>query len=105
LAGRGRKTDTSRHLFYGQGPETGALAFTQIPKEKFDQGIEAYLILVEAGVCKTRSEARRLIAQGGVTLNEQLISSFDQKIYPHNLKDNTLLFKIGKKRFHKVVSS
>jgi tyrosyl-tRNA synthetase len=100
-----RARQTSRHLFYGQGPEIGALAFTQIPREKLDQGIEAYLMLVEAGVCKTRSEARRLIAQGGVTLNEQLISSFDQKIYPRNLKDNTLLFKIGKKRFHKVVSS
>jgi tyrosyl-tRNA synthetase len=106
--GRGeaeRAQQTSRNLFYGQGPETGALAFTQIPREKLDQGIEAYLILVEAGVCKTRSEARRLIAQGGVTLNDQRLSSFDQKIYPHNLKDNILLFKIGKKRFHKVVSS
>jgi tyrosyl-tRNA synthetase len=105
--GRGeaeRAQQTSRHLFYGQGVETEALAFTQIPREKLDQGIEAYLILVETGVCKTRSEARRLIAQGGVTLNDQRLSSFDQKIYPHNLKDNTLLFKIGKKRFHKVVS-
>ncbi len=105
--GRGeaeRAQQTSRNLFYGQGVETEALAFTQIPRGKLDQGIEAYLILVEAGVCKTRSEARRLIAQGGVTLNDQRLSSFDQKIYPHNLKDNTLLFKIGKKRFHKVVS-
>ena len=62
-------------------------------------------MLADAGICKTRGEARRLIAQGGVTLNDQRVSSFDQKVYLHNLKDNTLLVKIGKKRFHKIIFS
>lgn len=97
--------ETSRNLFYGQGLETGAVGTTSLPREKLVQGIEAYLLLVEAGICKTRGEARRLIAQGGVTLNDQRVSSFDQKVYLQQLQDNSLLFKIGKKRFHKIIFS
>lgn len=97
--------ETSRNLFYGQGLETGAVGTTSLPREKLVQGIEAYLLLVEAGICKTRGEARRLIAQGGVTLNDQRVSVFDQKVYLQQLQDNSLLFKIGKKRFHKIIFS
>ena len=97
--------ETSRGLFYGQGLEMDSVPTSFIAKEKLDQGLEAYLLLVEAGVCQTRGEARRLIGQGGVTLNDQRIPSFDLKIDPHHLKDNTLLLKIGKKRFHKIISS
>ncbi len=97
--------ETSRNLFYGQGLETGAVGTTSLPREKLVQGIEAYLLLVEAGICKTRGEARRLIAQGGVTLNDQRVSSFDQKVYLQQLQDNSLLLKIGKKRFHKIIFS
>ncbi len=96
--------ETSRNLFYGQGLETGAIPIAQIPREKLDQGIEVYLLLVEAGICNTRGEARRLIAQGGVTMNDLRISSFDQKVYGRDFKGNTLLLKIGKKRFYKIVS-
>jgi tyrosyl-tRNA synthetase len=97
--------ETSRGLFYGQGAEMDSVPTSFISKEKLDQGFEAYLLLVEAGVCQTRGEARRLIGQGGVTLNDQRIPSFDLKIDTHQLKDNTLLLKIGKKRFHKIISS
>jgi len=96
--------ETSCNLFYGQGLETGAVPTSQISREKLAQGIEVYLLLVEAGICQTRGEARRLIAQGGVSLNDQRVSSFDQKIDAQSLKENILLIKIGKKRFHKIIS-
>jgi tyrosyl-tRNA synthetase len=104
LAAAQKAQETSRNLFYGQGLDTGAIPIAQISREKLDKGIEVYLVLVEAGICKTRGEARRLIAQGGVTINDLRISSFDQKVYVHDLKGNTLLLKIGKKRFYKIVS-
>jgi tyrosyl-tRNA synthetase len=96
--------ETSCNLFYGQGLETGAVPTSQISREKLAQGIEVYLLLVETGICQTRGEARRLIAQGGVSLNDQRVSSFDQKIDEQSLKENILLIKIGKKRFHKITS-
>lgn len=95
--------DTSRNLFYGQGQASGAVPTTTINRERMDLGMEAYLLLVEAGICKTRGEARRLIAQGGVMLNDQRIASFDQKIIFNDFKEKSFLLKIGKKRFHKII--
>jgi tyrosyl-tRNA synthetase len=97
--------ETSRNLFYGQGLDTGAVPITRISREKLAKGVEAYLLLVEAGVCQTRGEARRLIAQGGVSLNDARISAFDQKVSEDDLKEESLLLKIGKKRFIKIISS
>ncbi|MEW6187996.1 MAG: tyrosine--tRNA ligase [Thermodesulfobacteriota bacterium] len=96
--------DTSRKLFYGQGADSDSVPTTRIDKVKLDQGLEAYLLLVEAGICQTRGEARRLIAQGGVVLQDRRIPSFDWKVTGQDLRDNTLLLKIGKKRFHKIIS-
>jgi tyrosyl-tRNA synthetase len=97
--------ETSRALFSGQGSDMESVPTSVIAGGKLEQGIEAYLLLVEAGVCQTRSEARRLIAQGGVALSDQRIPSFDFKVSKHHLKENALLLKIGKKRFHKIIIS
>lgn len=97
--------ETSRNLFYGQGLESESVPTSIIARGKLENGLEAYLLLVEAGICQTRGEARRLIAQGGVTLNDQRIPFFDFKVSAQQVKDNTLLLKIGKKRFHKIIFS
>ncbi len=97
--------ETSRNLFYGQGLDMDSVPTCLLAKEKLEKGLEAYLLLVEAGVCQTRGEARRLIAQGGVSLNDQRIPSYDFSISADQVKDHTLLLKIGKKRFHKVIFS
>jgi tyrosyl-tRNA synthetase len=95
--------ETSRHLFYGQGPGMDAVPTVHLPKEKLGLGMEAYVLLAEAHICKSRGEARRLIAQGGVTLNDEKVQTFDQKIDPSHLKAQFLLIKVGKKRFHKII--
>jgi tyrosyl-tRNA synthetase len=96
--------ETSRNLFYGQGQESEAVPLARFPREKLEKGVEVYLLLVEGGICQTRSEARRLIGQGGVSLNDSRITAFDQKISVEDLKGDSLLFKIGKKRFYKIIS-
>jgi tyrosyl-tRNA synthetase len=95
--------ETSRNLFYGGGLQAETVPSAAIPLERLKQGIEAYLLLVEAGLCQTRGEARRLIAQGGVTMNDSRLQSFDQKVSLPDMKDGALLLKIGKKRYKKVV--
>ncbi|HKI50053.1 MAG TPA: S4 domain-containing protein, partial [Desulfobacteria bacterium] len=57
-----------------------------------------------AGLCKTRGEARRLISQGGGYLNDQKISVFDQRVSADDLGKGGLLLRAGKKRYMKVVS-
>lgn len=97
--------ETSRTLFYGVGAQGDSVPVASIDREKIANGIEAYLLLVEAGLCQTRGEARRLIAQGGATLNDERIQSFDQKIYLSDIKDGFMLLRVGKKRYKKVILS
>jgi tyrosyl-tRNA synthetase len=97
--------ETSLNLFYGKDLDMESVPTSMLSRGKIEEGVEAYLLLVEAGVCKTRGEARRLIAQGGVALYDQRIPSFDYKVLADQVKDNALLLKIGKKRFHKIILS
>ncbi len=94
---------TSRNLFYDGGLQAETVPSVTISGEKLKQGVEAYLLLVEAGLCQTRGEARRIIAQGGVNLNDNRIISFDQKISLADMKDGFLLIRIGKKRYKKII--
>jgi tyrosyl-tRNA synthetase len=64
-----------------------------------DQPIWIVKLLVSAGVAATNGEARRLIAQGGVRID-------DDKVTDESLEltvQQEMMFKIGKKRFLKVV--
>jgi len=76
----------------------------EIEPEALETGVPAYILFENAGLCKTRGEARRLIAQGGGYLNNQKISVFDQRVSADDLGEDGLLLRAGKKRYMKVVS-
>jgi tyrosyl-tRNA synthetase len=67
-----------------------------------EQGVPAYILLEKSGLCKTRGEARRLIAQGGGYLNGRRIETFDQVISTEDLAKGSLLLRTGKKRYLRV---
>jgi tyrosyl-tRNA synthetase len=58
-----------------------------------------------AGLCGTRSEARRLISQGGGYLNGDRIRLFDQRVNAGHLEGNAMLLRAGKKRYTKILVS
>lgn len=57
-------------------------------------------VLLDAQILPSKSEARRLISQNGLTLNSRKISDFDYSLQPG---DFPAIIKIGKKKFFKVV--
>lgn len=58
-------------------------------------------ILIECKLCASKGEAKRLIQQGGVSVDEQKISSFDYKVSKEALLKG-IKIKKGKKIFHKA---
>jgi tyrosyl-tRNA synthetase len=92
--------EAARGLFYGQGRDLEGLPFTALDPERLKKGIEAYQLLVEVGLCRTRGEARRLIAQGGVSLQERRIPAFDSLVGLQDFQDRRLLIRVGKKKYH-----
>ena len=57
---------------------------------------------MRAGLARSRSEARRLIAQGGAYINERQVASVEQVVTLDDLRGDGLLLRAGKKRYHRV---
>jgi tyrosyl-tRNA synthetase len=69
---------------------------------EMDKGIPAYLIFEKTGICKTRSEARRLISQGGGYVNGRKVETFDQIVGSDDIEEGSILLRAGKKRYVRV---
>ncbi|MBQ9940089.1 MAG: tyrosine--tRNA ligase [Clostridia bacterium] len=61
-------------------------------------------ILVKAGLAPSKGEAKRLITQGGVMINDQKVTSFDATVDISKF-DGDVIIKKGKKIYHKIVKA
>jgi len=60
-------------------------------------------ILVKTSLAPSKGEARRLITQGGISVNDVKVSDLTAAVSINQLKENNVIIKKGKKIFHKVV--
>jgi len=73
-------------------------------KGEFAQGIPAYVLFCETGLCTSRGEARRLIEQGGAYINDDPVAAFDEKITADRANDQGVIrLKKGKKKHFLVI--
>ena len=94
--------EASRALFSGKGDATHMPA-TQIAAEKLADGkIGIMALLVECGLCASNSEARRLVQQGGISVDETKVESIDATFDAEALSGDGVIIKKGKKVFHRA---
>jgi len=92
---------TAHALFSGQGQEEN-MPSTQIEAANLTDGKIGVLDLMAAcGLAPSKSEVRRLIQQGGVTIDGEKVSAVDAEITEDQLK-NGVVIKKGKKVFHRA---
>ena len=98
--------NAARELF-GNGDQgiPGSVPEYFIDRSELEKGIPAFMLFEQSGLCKTRSDARRLLSQGGGYINNEKIDVFDQVIDIKIAKDGALLLRAGKKRYMKVSAS
>ena len=75
----------------------------QINSEEIEGGIPAYLLFEKAGLCRSRSDARRLISQGGGYVNDRRIERFDEIIDLQGMTDGSILLRADKKRYLRII--
>ena len=90
---------TAEELFKNQGISEDMPSIT-ISKEILD--INIVDLLVETKLASSKSEAKRLIEQNGISLNKNKVKSVEQIITSKDLQDNSLFLQKGKKIFLKV---
>lgn len=75
---------------------------TTIASSRLRQGIPAFELFAEVGLCSSRGEARRLIKQGGGYINGRRIETFDEKATLDQLEEGEILLRAGKKKYHRI---
>jgi len=98
---------TAESLFSGSKPAAGQdnsnVPSTVIDPERISVGLGIIDIFLETGLCKSKGEARRLQAQGGVYVNDQRIDDPDFCLEESDLKNQEILLRAGKKRYHRLI--
>ena len=94
--------ETARSLFAGGG-STENMPSTALSAGQFDNGkIGVLNLLVACGLCSSNGEARRLVQQGGVTVNDQKVTAIDASLNQEDFAGQGVVIKKGKKVFHRA---
>ena len=94
--------ESAKALFGGGGSTENVPATTLTDADLTDGRIDILSLLVKTGLCPSRGEARRLVQQGGVTVDEQKVASIDESYDKDRLASSGLMIKKGKKVYHKA---
>lgn len=94
--------EASRSLFGGE-KDSEDIPATEMPAEKFAEPVGILNLMTELGLIKTNSEGRRLITQGGVSLDDEKISDPKLELTKDDFKNGEIIIRKGKKVYHKVI--
>ncbi len=95
--------DAAKALFGGGGNKENMPTSTLQEKDFEDGQIGAISLLVSCGLAPSRGEARRLIQQGGVVVNDEKVTDIDQKWGAEAFQGEGVIIRKGKKVFHRAV--
>ena len=91
----------AKALFAGGGDDSN-MPTTQIPADKAAEGMTIMELLEACSLIPSRSEGRRLIEQGGVSVDGEKVTSINDRISKEQLEAGVKIKK-GKKTFHKAI--
>ena len=96
------KARTAARALFAGGEDGGSVPETVLGLSDITNGITVVELMVAGGMIASKSEGRRLVEQGGIKLNGEKISDFDQKI-PADTFGAPVMLQKGKKGFHRFV--
>lgn len=94
---------TARALFSGSGNLDNMPSYTLSKADLTDGKIAVNDILFKAGMTKSKGEGRRLIEQGGVSVNDKKVASAVETVCADDFSDGSIIVKKGKKVFYKII--
>ena len=97
------KAKEAARALFAAGGKSDHVPTTSYPESVLKEGKDIMSLLVETGLAASRSEARRLVQQGGVTVNDVKVTAIDRVFTLEDLDaDGVLLIRKGKKAYHQV---
>ena len=98
-----RKAEASAKALFAGGGSNENMPTTEITESELNDGaIDIMTVLVRSGLCASKSDARRNIQQGGVTVNDEKITDISKSFGADELKKG-IIVRRGKKNYSKVI--
>ena len=94
--------DAAKALFVGGGDMSNVPSTTLTQDNLTDGSIGILDLMVTCKLAPSKKEARRLVEQGGVTVNDQKVSDVNQRYTADDLSGDGLMIRKGKKVFHRA---
>ena len=99
-----KKAEAGAKALFAGGADTEHMPTTELAAEDFDEegNIDLISLLVKAALVTTRSEGRRAIEQGGVSVDGEKETNIKAVLSKDALTGDGVVLKRGKKKFNKV---
>lgn len=85
------------------GSDKEAIPSLEITAAQIEAGVPVMDLFAMTDLCASKSDARRLVQQGGARINERKIETIDEVIGTAWVEDGEMLLKAGKKRYFRVL--
>ena len=97
-----KKAEASAKALFGGGGDSEHMPTAELADSDFADGcVDILTLLVKSGLCTTKSDARRNVQQGGITVNEEKVTDIAKSYTCDDVKAG-LIVRRGKKSFKKV---
>jgi tyrosyl-tRNA synthetase len=94
------KAQNAAEALFSGGVDMSNVPTITVTSEKL--GTEILEILVENKVIPSKAEGKRLVQQGGMSINGEKVTDFKRTLLEEDLKDGSALIKRGKKNYNKI---
>ena len=94
--------DAAKALFVGGGDMSNVPTTTLTADNLTDGSIGILDLMVTCKLAPSKKEARRLVEQGGVTVNDEKVSDVNTRYTADDLSGDGIMVRKGKKVYHRV---
>ena len=98
-----KKAEESARALFGSGNAANMPTYEVVDEDYTDNAVDVITLLVKSGLVPSRSEGRRAIEQGGVSVDGDKVTDLKQAYSKEKLVDGIVL-KRGKKKFVRIIA-
>ena len=97
------KAKAAAQSLFANGGNTADMPKTEMAKADFENGLTILDVMLAAGLIPSKGEGRRLVQQGGVSVNNEKITDPFANIDLSMFENDEIIIKKGKKTYHKII--
>lgn len=98
-----KKAQESARALFGSGNAENMPTTELVPEDMINGGIDIMTLLVKSGLVPSKSEARRAVEQGGVSIANEKVSDIKAVVAKEQLSGDGIVVRRGKKNFRKII--